>query len=63
MPEIVNPMETQVVYAEGKKAFVDGKRRGYNQYRGRNKELASIWWEGWDQAKKESERDKRKSAA
>ena len=42
MPEIINPMEKQAVYAEGKKAFVGGKRRGYNQYRARNKELASI---------------------
>jgi len=30
MLEIINPMEKQVVYAEGKKAFVDGKRRGDN---------------------------------
>jgi len=62
MPEIINPMEKQAVYAEGKKAFVDGKRRGDNQYRARNKELASIWRDGWDQAKKDSERDKRKIA-
>ena len=62
MPEIITPMEKQAVYAEGKKAFVDGKRRGYNQYRARNKELASIWCMGWDQAKKDSESDKRKIA-
>jgi hypothetical protein len=55
-------MEKQVVYSEGKKAFVDGKRRGHNQYRARNKELASIWWDGWDQAKKDSKREKPKIA-
>jgi len=58
MAEIINPMEKQAVYAEGKKAFADGKHRGNNQYRARNKELASIWREGWDQAWKDSERAK-----
>lgn len=62
MPEIINPMEKQIVYAEGKKAFVDGKRRRDDRYRARNKELSSIWSEGWDQAKKDSERDKPKIA-
>ena len=62
MLEIINPMEKQVVYAEGKKAFVDGKRRGANQYGARNKELASIWRDGWDQAKQDSARDKPKIA-
>jgi hypothetical protein len=62
MPEVVDPMKIQAVYAEGKKAFADGKSRRYNQYKGRNKELASIWWNGWDQAKKDSERDKPKIA-
>jgi len=55
-------MEKQVVYAEGKKAFVDGKRRGDNQYGARNKELASIWRDGWDQAKQDSAKDKPKIA-
>jgi hypothetical protein len=58
MPENINPMQKQAVYAEGKKAFADGKRRGYNQYRIKNRELASIWWNGWDQAKNDSEKDK-----
>lgn len=60
MSEVINPMEKQAVYAEGKKAFIDGKRRGYNQYRAKNRELASIWWNGWDQARKDSERGKPK---
>lgn len=51
MTEIINPMKKQLVYAEGKLAFADGKRRGFNPYRWRNKELASIWVDGWDQAK------------
>jgi len=44
-------MKKQVVYAEGKLAFAFGSRRASNPYRWRNKELASIWVEGWDQAK------------
>ena len=60
MPHIINPMEKQATYAEGKVAFVDGKRRDYNPYRWRNKELASIWWNGWDQAKRDStDKDRR----
>ena len=57
MPEMINPMQKQAVYAEGKKAFADGKRRSYNRYLARNRELASIWWNGWDQARKDSEKD------
>lgn len=55
MPEIINPMKKQTVYTEGKIAFVDGKRRGFNPYRWHNKELASIWADGWNQAKKDKE--------
>ena len=40
MPEIINPMKKQVVYAEGKLAFAFGSHRGSNPYRWRNKELA-----------------------
>ena len=55
MPEINDPMKKQVVYAEGKLAFAEGKRRLNNPYRWRNRNLASIWFNGWDQAKKDSE--------
>jgi hypothetical protein len=51
MSEIINPMKKQVVYVEGKLAFAFGSRRASNPYRWRNKELASIWVDGWDQAK------------
>ena len=53
-------MEKQVVSTEGKKAFVDAKRRHDNEHRARNKELLSIEWGGWDPTKKDSERDKPK---
>ncbi len=47
-------MLKQAAYTEGKVAFVDGKRRLYNPYKWRDRELASIWWNGWDQAKKDN---------
>ncbi len=55
MLEIINPMQEQAVYAEGKTDFGEGKRRDYNPYRRSNKELSSIWLNGWDQAKKDRE--------
>ena len=55
MHENNDPMKKQVVYAEGKLAFTNGKRRRYNPYRWRNRDLAFIWSNGWDQAKKDSE--------
>ena len=62
MHEIINPMKKQAVYAEGKAAFVDGKLRGYNPYTWRNRELASIWLNGWHQAKKNYEVKDRRAA-
>jgi hypothetical protein len=53
MLEIIDPMRKQIVYTEGKTDFVEGKRRDYNPYRKSNKELSSIWLNGWDQAKKD----------
>ncbi len=55
MPEIINPMKKQTVYAEGKRAFADGKSRGFNPYRWHNKALANIWADGWNQAKRDKE--------
>jgi hypothetical protein len=49
------------IHAEGKRAFGDGKRRGYNPYSDSDQELASIWWEGWDAAKKDSEASRNSS--
>ncbi|MGE5378290.1 MAG: Rmf/CrpP family protein [Bacteroidota bacterium] len=54
-------MKKQVAYAEGKSAFVDGKRRYSNPYRWRNRDLASIWVNGWDQARKD--RDAKEKSA
>jgi ribosome modulation factor len=53
MLEIIDPMRKQIVYTEGKTDFAEGKRRDYNPYRKSNKELSSIWLNGWDQAKKD----------
>ncbi len=42
------------VYAEGKLAFDEHKRRGYNPYVRSNLTLAVNWWHGWDTAEEES---------
>jgi ribosome modulation factor len=53
MLKMNDPMKKQVAYAEGKSAFVGGKGRYSNPYRWRNRDLASIWLNGWDQARKD----------
>ena len=54
MSEDVTVAERQAVYAEGRKAFEDGRSRLANPYIGRNERSANIWWYGWDTAKKDS---------
>jgi ribosome modulation factor len=44
------------VNLEGRKAFEDGKLRGYNPYIKVNQEFALIWWTGWDAAQVESKK-------
>jgi hypothetical protein len=46
--------EKETVYAEGKQAFDEYKRRGYNPYARSNLILAVNWWHGWDTAEEES---------
>ena len=53
MLEIIDPMQKQAVYTEGKTDYTEGKHRDYNPYRKSSKELSSIWLNGWDQAKKD----------
>ena len=53
MLEMIDPMQKQAVYTEGKTDFVEGKSRDYNPYKRSSKELSSIWLNGWDQAKKD----------
>jgi hypothetical protein len=43
-----------VIYAEGKQAFTEGQRRGYNPYTANNLAHATIWWHGWDTGEEES---------
>jgi len=38
------------VYAEGKRAFEEGRLRSYNPYAA-SKEFVGLWWHGWDTAK------------
>ncbi len=52
IPATITERERSHAYAEGQKAFIDGKRCGDNPYIDKNKELEAAWWKGWDAAKK-----------
>lgn len=49
IPEI----ESASVYADGKRAFMEGQNRAYNPYTTTNLALAAIWWHGWDTGEEE----------
>lgn len=53
MSENIIPLTRKDVLLEGRRAFEDGKIRGYNPYIRRNQEFALIWWNGWDAAQAE----------
>ena len=48
------------VYAEGKRAFDEGRLRSYNPYAA-SREFAGLWCYGWDMAKRQS-KDKKSPA-
>jgi hypothetical protein len=52
--ETINIEKRKSAYAEGKLAFDEHKRRGYNPYARSNLALAVNWWHGWDTAEEES---------
>jgi hypothetical protein len=51
---IVSAAQKVDIRAEGKQAFTEGQRRGYNPYTAHNLAFAVIWWNGWDTAEEES---------
>jgi hypothetical protein len=53
MSETITHEQRQTIYAEGRKAFEDGKPRSRNPYKNKNEELQLIWWYGWDTAKRD----------
>ena len=48
-------IQTANIYAEGKRAFTEGRRRANNPYAATNLALATIWWNGWDTGEEERE--------
>lgn len=52
--ETINLERRKSVYADGKLAFAEHKRRDYNPYIRSNLTLAVSWWHGWDTAEEES---------
>jgi hypothetical protein len=49
----ITHLERESVYAEGKLAFDEHKRRDYNPYAASNLTLTVSWWHGWDTAEEE----------
>jgi hypothetical protein len=49
----ITKIQTASIYAEGKRAFTEGRHRAHNPYAGTNLALATIWWNGWDTAEEE----------
>lgn len=54
VPRYVTEHELSRAYAEGKRAFEENKRRGYNPYVSTKQELAMEWWHGWDTGQEEN---------
>jgi hypothetical protein len=52
--KVITRLELSHAYAEGKEAFEEKRRRGYNPYASTKQELAMAWWHGWDTAAEES---------
>jgi hypothetical protein len=55
LPDKITRSEIMVAYAEGKKVYYDGKRRGYNPFADlAHEELTAAWFSGWDDAQAET---------
>jgi len=51
IPKVITRFEIMLVFNEGKRAYSDSKRRGYNPYADLgHDELSAAWWDGWDNA-------------
>ncbi len=52
--KMITRVELSHAYGEGRLAFDEKRRRGYNPYASTKQELAMAWWHGWDTAQEES---------
>ena len=46
--------QKEMIYVEGKQAFMEGQHRAYNPYTAHNLAFSVIWWNGWDTCEEES---------
>ena len=56
IPKVTTHMKRILAYAEGREAFEAKRWRAFNPYKDIHEELASNWWNGWDQANAESKK-------
>jgi hypothetical protein len=55
----ITHVERENVYAEGKLAFDEHKRRDYNPYAASNLTLTVSWRHGWDTAEEEESKSEK----
>ena len=55
IPTVSPTLKRMLAYAEGRQAFENKRWRAFNPYKDDHEKLATDWWNGWDQAKEESE--------
>lgn len=56
IPPVITKYELMNAYSEGKRAYYEGKRRGYNPYADiGHEQLATAWSSGWDAAQDETQ--------
>ena len=56
IPKVITRYDLMNAYSEGKRAYYDGKRRGYNPFADMyHEQLAAAWWSGWDDAQNETQ--------
>jgi ribosome modulation factor len=53
--KVTESMKRMLAYAEGRQAFEEKRWRAFNPYKDIHAKLASDWFNGWDQAQKDSE--------
>jgi hypothetical protein len=56
IPKVITQYEIMLVFVEGKTAFAEGRRRGYNPYADIGyDDLAGSWFSGWDAAQADTQ--------
>jgi len=58
IPGVNAHLRRMLAYAKGRQAFDEKRWRALYLYKNTHEKLASDWWDGWDQTKEESKRER-----